>query len=113
MTWVLRVIGALGLLVVAWCCVTAWPAIVHGHPLYAILIILTVGLSVFAIVKSFRARGEMRMWRRVLGIIGVVLFAAWIAAMAWLVPSLRWSQRWRPWSRHRRSLSPRRPRRSP
>jgi hypothetical protein len=86
MTWVLRVIGALGLLVVAWCCVTVWPAIAHGHPLYAILLILTVALSVFAIVKSFRPRGEMRMWRRVLGVVGVVLFAAWIAAMAWLRP---------------------------
>jgi predicted alpha/beta-hydrolase family hydrolase len=86
MAWVLRGIGALGLLVVGWCCVTAWPAIVHGHPLYGVLLVLTIGLSVFAILKSFRPRDGMRTWRKVLGIVGVVAFAAWIGLMAWLRP---------------------------
>ena len=86
MVWVLRIVGALGLVVVAWCCLTAWPAIVHGHPAYAVLLILTVALSVFAIVKSMRPREGMRRWRRSLGIVGIVGFAAWIALMAWLRP---------------------------
>jgi hypothetical protein len=86
MTWVLRVVGALGILAVGWCCLTALPAIVHGHPAYGVLLVLTVALSVFAIGKSFRSRDGMGRWRRVLGVVGVVAFAAWIGLMVWLRP---------------------------
>lgn len=86
MRWVLRGVGVLGLLVVAWCCVTAWPAIIHGHPLYGVLLVLTVALSVFALGKSFRPRNGMGRWRQAFGVVGVVVFVAWIALMAWLRP---------------------------
>jgi hypothetical protein len=86
MTWVLRVVGALGLLVVGWCCLTAWPAIVHGHPLYAVLLVLSVALSVFAIFRSFRPRSGLGRWRTALGIVGVVVFVVWIGLMGWLRP---------------------------
>jgi hypothetical protein len=86
MPWVLRVVGVVGILVVGWCCLTAWPAIVHGHPLYGILLFLTVLLSAFALWKSFRPRKGLRTWRRVVGVVALVMFVGWIALMAWLRP---------------------------
>jgi hypothetical protein len=32
MTWVVRVVSAVAVAVVAWVCVTSWPTLVHGHP---------------------------------------------------------------------------------
>ena len=35
LTWVVRGVSVLALVVVAWVLVTAWPVVVHGHPAYA------------------------------------------------------------------------------
>ena len=45
LTWVVRVLCVLALLVVVWVLVTAWPVVVHGHPAYAIALGTTVTLA--------------------------------------------------------------------
>ena len=75
-----------GLAVVGWACLTAWSAIVHAHPLYPALLALTALGSLYALWRSFLPSRSRRTWVRVLAIIGLVLWVAWIALMAWLRP---------------------------
>ena len=86
MKWIVRVVAVLGLGVVGWACLTAWPAIVHAHPLYPVLLVLTALGSIYALWRSFRPSRTRRTWVRVLAIVGLVLWVAWIALMAWLCP---------------------------
>lgn len=86
MVWFSRVVAVLGLAVVAWACLTAWPAIVHGNPAYAVLLALTVLVCAAVLVRSLGEPRERRRLRRVLRVVGLVLGAAWIAAMWWLRP---------------------------
>ena len=81
-----RVIALAGLAVVAWIGVTSWGAIVHGHPLYGVLLVLTVAGCVWAGWRSFRDRPARHGWSLVLWIVLVVLGIGWIALMAWLRP---------------------------
>jgi cation transport ATPase len=57
MVWFSRAVAAAALVVVAWACLTAWPAIVHGNPAYAVLLALTVVVAVISLVRSL---GEPR-----------------------------------------------------
>lgn len=84
--WLAVVAAAAGVLVVTWVCLTEWGAVAHGHPLYGVLLALTVAASALAGWRALRARGRRRGWRRVAG--GVLLVAAvvWVATMAWLRP---------------------------
>jgi len=84
--WIVRVVAVLGLAVVGWACLTAWSAIVHAHPLYPALLALTALGSLYALWRSFLPSRSRRTWVRVLAIIGLVLWVAWIALMAWLRP---------------------------
>lgn len=86
MRWVVRAVAALAVIAVAWCCLTAWPAIVHGHPLYAILLALTLIVALLVIAQSFRGRPSARGWRRVVAIILLVLALGWLAVLVWLRP---------------------------
>ena len=86
MKWIVRVVAVLGLAVVGWACLTAWSAIVHAHPLYPALLALTALGSLYALWRSFLPSRSRRTWVRVLAIIGLVLWVAWIALMAWLRP---------------------------
>lgn len=86
MKWVVRAVAALAVIAVAWCCATAWPAIVHGHPLYAVLLALTLIVALLVIWQSFRGRSSARGWRRVVAIIVLVLALGWLAALVWLRP---------------------------
>ena len=52
MTWVVRAVAALGIVVVGWCCLTAWSAIVHAHPAYPILLAVTLAGSVLVPLRS-------------------------------------------------------------
>ncbi len=80
-----RVLSALGLITVAWC-LLAWPAVVHGHPLYLVLLSATVVVSVVVALMSFRRAPAARGWRRALGIVGAVVALGWLAALVWLRP---------------------------
>ena len=59
-----RVIALAGLAVVAWIGVTSWGAIVHGHPLYGVLLVLTVAGCVWAGWRSFRDRPARHLLHR-------------------------------------------------
>lgn len=83
--------------VVAWVCLTAWGAVVHGHPAYAILLGLSlVGgllLSALSLRKILRQRNTKPSEAKRIGIGGVVwrvlliaLGVAWIAILTWLRP---------------------------
>jgi hypothetical protein len=81
-----RLLALAGIGVVVWACVTSWGAVVHGHPLYAALLALTLVASIVAGALSFRSRDPLRGWRLAGAIVLAVLAAAWLAAMAWLRP---------------------------
>jgi hypothetical protein len=84
--WVARIISALAVLVVLWACLTAWPAIVHGYPLYAVLLAGTALVGIVVLVRSFRTRKQRGGWRLVLGIVTAAFSVLWLAAMVWLRP---------------------------
>lgn len=86
MKWVSRAVAAFALVVVIWVVITAWPAVRHGHPLYAALLLLT---TVLAVLLAWRSRAARPPARGALGVIeALVIFAfvGWIAVMAWLRP---------------------------
>lgn len=86
-TWLVRAVAAAGVLVVAWVCATRWDVVVHGHPAYAVLLVLTL---VGSVVVGWRTLPERRQvaarWRRVAGLVLLGLGVLWVAAVAWLRP---------------------------
>lgn len=86
LTWTVRAVAAAGLVVVAWVCLTGWGAVVHGHPLYPVLLALTVLGCALALVRSLRPRPARTGWRRVGDLVLVVAAVGWVAVMAWLRP---------------------------
>ncbi|SKC59022.1 alpha/beta hydrolase [Krasilnikoviella flava] len=80
------VVAAAALVVVAWACATAWGAVVHCHPAYAVLLVLTLAGAVVAGVRTLRRRPARPGWRRVLRVVLLVLGAAWVVLLAWLRP---------------------------
>ena len=86
MRWVVRAVAALGVAVVGWCLATGWSAVVHGHPLYAALLLATLAGCVVAVVASLRPPRPRPTWVRILGIVLTILAVGWIALMAWLRP---------------------------
>ena len=85
MVWVVRVVAAAAVVVVAWVCATAWPVLVHGHPTYAVLLVLTLLVAAVVAARAARER-RTSVWRTVGRVILVVLSVGWIATMAWLKP---------------------------
>jgi hypothetical protein len=81
-----RLLALAGIGVVVWACVTSWGAVVHGHPLYAVLLGVTLLVSVVAGWLSFRPRPPIRGWRLLGYLVLALAGAAWIVAMAWLRP---------------------------
>ncbi|MGI5186570.1 alpha/beta hydrolase [Promicromonospora sp. CA-289599] len=86
LTWSVRAVAAAGIVVVAWACLTAWGAVVHGHPAYAVLLGLTVLGCAAVLRRSLRPRSARTGLRRVLDLVLVAGGIAWVAAMAWLRP---------------------------
>ncbi len=86
LTWVVRVVCVLALLVVAWVLVVAWPVVVHGHPAYAIALGTAVTLALLVGVRAWRhpvhPTGWRSWWRAAL----VVLTLVGIGALWWLTP---------------------------
>ena len=100
MTWVVRSVVAAALVAVGWCALTAWPAIIHGHPLYAVLLGLTVAIAVIVGARALRpcsphentphqdaSRTRPRARLRFAGrVVLAVLAVGWVGLMAWLRP---------------------------
>lgn len=98
MTWLVRGLALLALLVVGWIAADAWDAVVHGHPLYAVLLAVTAIASLTVIGAGLRRRPapEPRPARprtparRTLRTVGAALASlgvlAWLALLAWLTP---------------------------
>lgn len=86
MTVITRILCVLAIVAVGWACLTAWPAIIHGYPLYGLLLALTLVVAVVVLARSLRKRDPRSGWRLWLTILGAVLAAAWIGAMVWLRP---------------------------
>jgi hypothetical protein len=85
-TWARRVVAGLGVLVVLWCLATAWPAIVHGNPAYAVLLVVTLAVSLVSLARSRAPRPVRSRLRSVVGVGVLLLAVGWIALMAWLRP---------------------------
>ena len=85
-TWAVRVAATAGILVVAWACLTGWGAIVHGYPLYAVLLLATLLGSAFLGSRTLRLRPGRRGWRRTARFVLIVASIGWIGLMAWLRP---------------------------
>ena len=86
LTWIVRAVAAAGVLVVAWGLLTAGTAVIYGNPAYAILLLLTLMVSVFVMWRSFTHRTDRTGWRLVLRIALVIGASAWIVLMWWLRP---------------------------
>jgi hypothetical protein len=86
MKWAKTGIAILGVVVVLWSCITAWPAIVHGHPLYAILLALTLLVCGLMLWRFRRPRAAPKGWRLAGTILLAVAAVAWIGVIAWLKP---------------------------
>ena len=82
----MRAAAAAGVLVVAWACLTAWGAIVHGHPLYAIFLTVTLLASAFFGWRTIRPRRARTGWRRTIRVLLIAGAIGWIALMGWLRP---------------------------
>ena len=82
----LRVLAAAALLVVAWVLATAWGAVVHGHPAYVVLLVLTALGAAILLWWSGRLRTPLP-GRTIAGVVVVlVLGAGWLAVIGWLRP---------------------------
>ena len=86
LTWVARIVPAVALVVVGWCLVAEFPAIVHAHPAYPILLALTAVAAALAGWRAWRSPRTSVGWRRILRIIALALSIVWIAALGWLCP---------------------------
>jgi hypothetical protein len=86
MKWIVRGVSVIALLVVGWCCLTAWPAIVHGHPTYGVLLALTLVVAGLALWWSYRGRPPWTGWRRVVAVVLALLAVGWLVLLAWLRP---------------------------
>ena len=86
LTWVVRGVSVLALVVVAWVLVTAWPVVVHGHPAYAIALGTAVTLALLVGVRAWRRPKQPAGWRAWWRGALVLLSLAGIAALWWLTP---------------------------
>lgn len=86
MLWVSRVLAVLGLVLVGWVLVTAFPAVVHGHPAYAVMLLLTALGCLWALWIHRRRRDPLTGWRRVGSVALAVGAVGWLVVVWWLRP---------------------------
>jgi hypothetical protein len=86
MTWVSRVLAVVGLVVVGWALATAWPAVLHGHPAYLVLLVLTVLGCLGTLWLHRRARPAPTGWRLVGSVALGLASIGWLAAVVWFRP---------------------------
>lgn len=85
MAWIVRVVAGLGLVVVGWVMLTALPAVVHGQPAYAVLLVLTA-LGCGVALGRHRTPRPRHGWRLVGSVVLVLLGVSWIVAIGLLRP---------------------------
>jgi pimeloyl-ACP methyl ester carboxylesterase len=86
MQWVSRVLAVVGLVIVGGVLVTAFPAVIHGHPAYAIVLALTMGGCIWALVLHRRRREPVAGWRRAGSVALVVGAVGWLVVAWWSRP---------------------------
>ncbi|GGF16231.1 alpha/beta hydrolase [Subtercola lobariae] len=85
--WVVRVVAKVGVIVTVWAAIATGAMLVHGHPAYLVLLVLTFAVSVFFAVRSWLKRGVEHRRHEVLKGILIVLSVLVLGVVAWLVPS--------------------------
>ncbi|WP_062072716.1 alpha/beta hydrolase [Demequina sediminicola] len=80
------VVATLGLLLVAAITASTWDALVHAHPLYPVLLVVTVLVCVWVLWRSLARPRERSRGRTIWRVVCIILGAAWLALMLWLVP---------------------------
>jgi pimeloyl-ACP methyl ester carboxylesterase len=78
-------LGIAGLVVVAWVCLTEWGGVVHSHPAYAVLLMVTVVASILTALLALRGRRH-GAWRTTGLIVLLVLAIGWLGLIGWLRP---------------------------
>lgn len=86
LTWVTRAAAFAGVVVVAWVFLSAWGAVVHGHPLYAVLLAATLLGSALLAWRTLRPLPRSTGWRRVARAVLIAAWLGWIALLGWLRP---------------------------
>jgi hypothetical protein len=87
LSWTTFALGIAGLVVVAWACLTEWGGVVHGHPAYGVLLVVTVLASIITAILGLRGRRKGRgRWRTAGVIVVLVLGVGWLGLMGWLRP---------------------------
>ncbi len=81
-----RVLAAAGLVIVAWALVSAFPAIIHGHPAYALVLMVTVLGCASGLWVHRRARETEQGWRRVGSVALAVGAVGWLLMVWWSRP---------------------------
>ncbi len=85
--WTLVGVAALGVGVLGWACATGWGGIVHGHPAYAVVLIVTAlgcaGLASIGLRRKQTRRSRARTAGRLLLVVVALL---WVGVVAWLRP---------------------------
>jgi hypothetical protein len=87
LNWVVRVVAVLAVILVAVTLSLAGDPIVHGHPLYWIVLAITLLVSIAAAVRSFWPRRTKSTLRRLGRGLLVVLSISWLAIIGWLIPA--------------------------
>lgn len=86
MRWLVRGICLAAIVVVGWVAVTALPAVIHGHPLYAGMLVATLVVAILVGLRSVARSSRPTGWGLAGSIVGCALALGWIFAIAWLRP---------------------------
>lgn len=87
LNWVVRAVAVVAGSLVGATLSLAGDPIVHGHPLYWILLAITLLVSIAAAVRSFWPRRKNSTVRRLGRSLLVVLSLGWLAVVGWLMPA--------------------------
>ncbi len=86
LSWLNVAVASAGIAVVLWACATDATNLIHMHPAYPVLLIITGVLCIVALWRNLLPRSRRRGWRRAARVVMLVLGFAGIAAIAWLRP---------------------------